>query len=152
MVEFLLGLSAMFNVAFIFIWVIGVKISKAQQKELQDQFEQDFGRQLTKYFENWIHVGGLDNMLLTPNGRLHRYLTKQAFINLLHPFQPFIIGQRIIGPAMAYKHDVKLVMYGENQAEYGNKVDDARNYLTLFFYSGIYETQYSNPGQSQWKQ
>ena len=25
---------------------------------------------------------------------------------------------------MAYKHDVKLVMYGENQAEYGNKVDE----------------------------
>ena len=30
-----------------------------------------------KNFENWIHVGGLDNMLLTPNGRLQRYLTKQ---------------------------------------------------------------------------
>jgi len=55
MVEFLLGLSAMFNVAFIFMWVIGIKINKAQQKELQDQFEQDFGRQLTKYFENWMY-------------------------------------------------------------------------------------------------
>ena len=54
-VEFLLGLSAMFNVAFIFIWVIGVKISKAQQKELQEQSDQAFGRQLTKYFENWMY-------------------------------------------------------------------------------------------------
>ena len=80
-----------------------------------------------KNFENWIHVGGLDNMLLTPNGRLHRYLTKQAFINLLHPFQPFIVGQRIIGPSMAAKFGVELVMYGENQAEYGNNVDD--NYI-----------------------
>ena len=54
-VEFLLGLSAMFNVAFIFIWVIGVKINKAQQKELQEQSDQAFGRQLTKYFENWMY-------------------------------------------------------------------------------------------------
>lgn len=29
-----------------------------------------------KNFENWVHVGGLDNMLFTPNGRLHRYLTR----------------------------------------------------------------------------
>ncbi|MBU0540816.1 MAG: N-acetyl sugar amidotransferase [Gammaproteobacteria bacterium] len=79
-----------------------------------------------KNFENWIHVGGLDNILFTPNGRLHRYLTRQAFLNLLHPFQPFIVGQRIIGPLMAAKFGVKLVMYGENQAEYGN--DPNENY------------------------
>ena len=73
-----------------------------------------------KNFENWMHVGGMDNVLFTPNGRLHRYLTRQAFLNLLHPFQPFIVGQRIIGPLMAAKFGVNLVMYGENQAEYGN--------------------------------
>lgn len=75
-------------------------------------------------FQNWMHVGGLDNILYTPNGRLHRLLTKKAFHNLLHPFQPFIIGQRIIGPSMAKRFGVELVMYGENQAEYGNKVDE----------------------------
>ena len=80
-----------------------------------------------KNFENWIHKGGLDNILFTPNGKLHRYLTQQAFLNLLHPFQPFIVGQRIIGPLMAAKFGVKLVMYGENQAEYGNNPDD--NYI-----------------------
>ncbi len=73
-----------------------------------------------KNFENWIHTGGMDNILFTPNGKLHRYLTRLAFLNLLHPFQPFIVGQRIIGPLMAEKFGVKLVMYGENQAEYGN--------------------------------
>lgn len=77
-----------------------------------------------KNFENWVHVGGLDNILFTPNGRLHRYLTSQAFCNLLHPFQPFIVGQRIIGPLMAARFGVKLVMYGENQAEYGNNPKD----------------------------
>ncbi len=80
-----------------------------------------------KNFESWIHVGGLDNILFTPNGILHRYLTREAFLNLLHPFQPFIVGQRTIGPAMAAKFGIKLVMYGENQAEYGNSLED--NYV-----------------------
>jgi N-acetyl sugar amidotransferase len=87
-------------------------------------------------FENWIHVGGLDNILFTPNGKLHRHLTRLAFVNLLHPFQPFIVGQRIIGPLMASKFGIKLVMYGENQAEYGNNLDD--NYdptMDLKFFS-----------------
>ena len=72
-------------------------------------------------FTNWTNVGGMDNLLLTPNGELHRYLTREAFLNLFHPFQPFIVGQRIIGPSIAEKFGVELVMYGENQAEYGNK-------------------------------
>lgn len=77
-----------------------------------------------KNFQNWMHVGGLDNILFTPNGKLHRLLTRLAFLNLLHPFQPFIVGQRIIGPLMAAKFNVPLVMYGENQAEYGNAIDE----------------------------
>jgi len=80
-----------------------------------------------KNFESWSHVGGHDNILFTPNGKLHRHLTRAAFHNLLHPFQPFIVGQRIIGPLMAARFDIPLVMYGENQAEYGNNVDD--NYV-----------------------
>ena len=77
-----------------------------------------------KNFEAWCHVGGHDNILFTPNGKLHRLLTKLAFTNLLHPFQPFIVGQRIIGPKIASKFNIPLVMYGENQAEYGNNLDD----------------------------
>lgn len=80
-----------------------------------------------KNFQNWVHVGGHDNILFTPNGKLHRLLTRLAFVNLLHPFQPFIVGQRIIGPAMALKYGAKLVVYGENQAEYGNSVEENAN-------------------------
>ncbi|MFL0802359.1 MAG: N-acetyl sugar amidotransferase [Agarilytica sp.] len=80
-----------------------------------------------KNFQEWMHEGGLDNILYTPNGKLHREMTKNAFHNLLHPFQPFIVGQRIIGPAMAKKFGVKLVMYGENQAEYGNAIEENTN-------------------------
>jgi len=80
-----------------------------------------------KNFQEWMHTGGLDNILYTPNGKLHREMTRNAFLNLLHPFQPFIVGQRIIGPAMAKKFGVKLVMYGENQAEYGNAIEENTN-------------------------
>jgi len=75
-------------------------------------------------FTNWVHIGGFDNLLFTPNGKVHRYLTKLAFKNLLHPFQPFIVGQKIIGPQIAKKFNIKLVFYGENQAEYGNAAEE----------------------------
>ena len=75
-------------------------------------------------FTNWSHIGGFDNILFTPNGKLHRYLTRLAFLKLLHPFQPFIIGQKMIGPKMALKYNIKLIFYGENQAEYGNNISD----------------------------
>lgn len=74
-------------------------------------------------FQNWIH-SGLDNILVTPNGKLHKLLTKLAFENLCHPFQPFIVGQRLIGPRFAAMHDVPLIFYGENQAEYGNNIKE----------------------------
>ena len=82
-----------------------------------------------KNFTNWMHVGGLDNILFTPNGKLHRLLTKLAFVNLLHPFQPFIVGQRLIGPKIAARFNIPLVIYGENQAEYGNNVQENSNPL-----------------------
>jgi len=100
-------------------------------------------------FINWIHVGGLDNLLFTPNGKLHRYLTKLAFTHLLHPFQPFIIGQRIIGPKIAQKFGINLVMYGENQAEYGNEI--SQNYsptMSSSFYSNSNHLQASFGGVS----
>ena len=77
-----------------------------------------------KNFQNWIHVGGLDNVLFTPDGKVHRLLTKLAFENLLHPFQPFIIGQRNIGPKFALQYKVPLVFYGENPTEYGNNIKE----------------------------
>ncbi len=87
-------------------------------------------------FQEWMHTGGLDNILYTPNGKLHRRMTRNAFLNLLHPFQPFIVGQRIIGPAMAKKFGIKLVMYGENQAEYGNAIEENKNpIMNMDFFS-----------------
>jgi N-acetyl sugar amidotransferase len=74
-------------------------------------------------FQRWIHAG-LDNILFTPNGKLHRLLTRLAFERLVHPFQPFIIGQRLIGPRISAQFGIPLIFYGENQAEYGNNIRD----------------------------
>jgi N-acetyl sugar amidotransferase len=73
--------------------------------------------------QNWIHAG-FDNILSTPNGRVHRLLTRLATEVLFHPFQPFILGQKSIAPKMSALYNIPLVFYGENEAEYGNPVAD----------------------------
>ncbi len=76
-----------------------------------------------KNFQSWIHAG-FDNYLCTPNGRIHRLLTRLAVENLFHPFQPFIFGQKMLAPKMAALFNIPLVFYGENEAEYGNPILD----------------------------
>jgi len=77
-----------------------------------------------KNFQSWIHAG-LDNYLMTPNGLVHRLLTRLAVENLFHPFQAFMFGQKALAPKMALLFNVPLVFYGENEAEYGNPLSDA---------------------------
>ena len=76
-------------------------------------------------FQRWIHAG-FDNILATPNGRVHRLLTRLALENLFHPFQPFIMGQKNIAPRMSALYKIPLVFYGENEAEYGNPKADTQ--------------------------
>lgn len=71
-------------------------------------------------FQSWLHHGGFDNYLFTPNGEVHRTLTRLSTLNLFHPFQPFILGQKNFAPKMAARLGIPLVFYGENEAEYGN--------------------------------
>ncbi len=72
-----------------------------------------------KNHQAWIHAG-FDNLLMTPNGQVHRLLTRLAVENLFHPFQPFMLGQKFLAPKLAAKFGIPLVFYGENEAEYGN--------------------------------
>ena len=72
-----------------------------------------------KNHQAWVHAG-FDNILFTPNGRVHRLITRLAVENLFHPFQPFILGQKNLAPKIAALYDIPLVFYGENEAEYGN--------------------------------
>jgi N-acetyl sugar amidotransferase len=76
-----------------------------------------------KNHQAWIHAG-FDNYLCTPNGRVHRLLTRLAVENLFHPFQPFILGQKFLAPKFAALFGIPLVFYGENEAEYGNPIAD----------------------------
>jgi N-acetyl sugar amidotransferase len=76
-----------------------------------------------KNHQNLIR-SGFTNILISPDGSVHRRLTRLAFEVLGHPFQPFIVGQRAVGPKVALAHNIKLVFYGENVAEYGNRLED----------------------------
>jgi len=76
-----------------------------------------------KNFQAWLQ-SGFDNELHTPNGRIHRLLTRLAVERLLHPFQPFVLGQKNLAPKVALKYGIPLIFYGENEAEYGNPIGD----------------------------
>jgi len=69
---------------------------------------------------------GFDNILITPNGEVHRKLTKAAFIEMGDPFQPFIFGQYSAPFRVAIQYKVPLVMYGEDgEVEYGGSMEHA---------------------------
>jgi len=74
-------------------------------------------------YDAWINAG-FANYTFQQNKKVHRLLTKLAFTNLCHPFQPFILGQKNLAPKMSALLDIPFVMYGENEAEYGNNIDD----------------------------
>ena len=89
-----------------------------------------------KNFQSWIH-SGLDNQLYTPNGKVHRKLTRLAFENLLHPFQPFVLGQYSYVHKVAIEKDIKLIMYGDYYPEkgVGTGIDFTKNKLDAQLFS-----------------
>jgi N-acetyl sugar amidotransferase len=86
-----------------------------------------------KNHQAWIHAG-FDNILFTPNGRVHRLITRLAVENLFHPFQPFILGQKNLAPKIAALYDISLIFYGENEAEYGNPRADMSSAMRSWEY------------------
>ena len=94
----------------------------------------DYGR---NNYENWINVGGFDSLVVRPNGKVMKELTKLSITNLLHPFQTFILGQKNIAPKIASKFNIKLVFYGENEAEYGNPIAENNTSLRKKHYFAI---------------
>jgi N-acetyl sugar amidotransferase len=113
-------------------------------------------------FQAWIH-SGFTNLLCTPDGRVHRILTRLAFENLLHPFQPFIFGQKAFAPKFAALYDIPLVVYGENEVEYGNPIAEAdtpRRDLRYFagstdlgalYLGGVYAPELPRHGVEPWE-
>ena len=75
-------------------------------------------------WKNWLEIGGFDNVTFKQNGKGMKLLTKLSIVNLLHPFQTFILGQKNLAPKIAAKFGIPLIFYGENEAEYGNPLAD----------------------------
>jgi len=73
-------------------------------------------------FQAQIHAG-LDNVCYTPNGIVHRRMTRLSTIDIGDPFQPFIYGQTYLPLRVALNYGIELVMDGENgESEYGGDI------------------------------
>jgi N-acetyl sugar amidotransferase len=71
-------------------------------------------------------ASGFNHLLGTPNPVVTKRLTNLAFKFLGDPFQPFIYGQTNFPLHIAVKHNVSLIMYGENgEVEYGGDMKNA---------------------------
>ncbi len=89
-----------------------------------------------KNYLNWIDKGGFDNIMYRPNSNIQKILTRLSILNLMHPFQTFILGQKNLAPKIANKFGIKLVFFGENEAEYGNPIaDNTKSIRKKSFYS-----------------
>lgn len=101
-----------------------------------------------KNFQAWIH-SGMDNFTMTTSGRSKRLLTRLAVENIFHPFQPFILGQKCFAPKMASLLKIPLIFYGENEAEYGNPIEDNSSAQRSFeYFSSTDEDELFLGGQS----
>lgn len=97
-----------------------------------------------KNLQAFIH-SGFDNILGTPNGKVHRELTRLAYEHLGDPFQPFIYGQKSFPLRIATRFRIPLIMYGENgEVEYGGDsknedkpTHDAAEDLLKHYWSGL---------------
>lgn len=70
-------------------------------------------------FQGMIH-SGLNNILGTPNGIVHRKMTKLCFEEMGEPFQPFVYGQVWFPVQIAANYGISLIIDGENgEVEYG---------------------------------
>jgi N-acetyl sugar amidotransferase len=81
----------------------------------------DYGYQ---NFKNWIKSDNLINISSKRDEYTMKYLTKLAIMNLMHPFQTFMLGQKIFASKMSLKYRIPLVFFGENEAEHGNPIAD----------------------------
>ncbi len=82
-----------------------------------------------KNFKNWLKFGNHPNVTAKRSERAMKILTRLSILNLLHPFQTFMLGQKIFAVKMAKKYKIPLVFFGENEAEHGNALAD--NYSSL---------------------
>lgn len=93
-------------------------------------------------FKNWIKSGNFRNISAKRDEGTMIKLTKLAILNLMHPFQTFILGQKFYAPKIALKYKIPLIFYGENEAEHGNPIADNSSSLrskSYFTYKNMAE-------------
>ncbi|MDA7715339.1 N-acetyl sugar amidotransferase [Pelagibacteraceae bacterium] len=85
-------------------------------------------------FKNLLKTGNFSNISANRDEKVMRLLTKLAVINLMHPFQPFMLGQKIFPIRISIKRKIPLIFYGENEAEHGNPISDNNTSLREKYY------------------
>ena len=90
-------------------------------------------------FQNFVKAG-FTNLLASPNGRVHRKLTRIALEAVGDAWQPFAYGQMAYAFHIAYQFDIKLVFFGENgEAEYGGSTrNNHRPFMPLEDWAELY--------------
>ena len=113
----------------------------------------DIGR---KNLDNFINIGGFDNILGSVNGKIHSKMSRASFLKLGDNFQPFIYGQTNFPLKMAVQHNIKLIMYGENgEVEYGGDMKYANSPLKKMthydniMFSGISPESFKEEGVTE---
>ena len=103
-------------------------------------------------FKNWLKSGPFENISAKRNEGLFKLLTKLSIVNLLHPFQTFILGQKNFAPKIASKLNIPLVFYGENEAEHGNPISDNSSSLrknSYFAYKNLSSLRFGGVKMSE---
>lgn len=76
-------------------------------------------------WKNYVNMvdAGFDNIMMFPDGKLHRKLARVAFELKGDHWEPFGFGQKAFAFHMAVKFQIPLIFYGENgEVEYGGSM------------------------------
>lgn len=93
-------------------------------------------------WKNYVNMvdAGFDNVMMFPDGKLHRKLARTAFELKGDHWEPFAYGQKAFAFHMAVKFGIPLIFYGENgEVEYGGSMkNENRPYETVDDWDELY--------------
>ena len=90
-----------------------------------------------KNFKNWIKSGNFGNILGIGDKKITKFLMRASVLNLMHPFQSFILGQKNFPIKVAAKYEIPLIFYGDNTAERGNPISENTSSIRKKIYHSI---------------
>jgi N-acetyl sugar amidotransferase len=103
----------------------------------------------TQNLFNFIQAG-FDNLMGTPNGEVHRKLSRLAFEEFGDNFLPFIYGQLNFPSQVAVNYNIPFIMFGEaGDVEYGGAIDHYDE--PKLQWNFIEETDMTNLPPEYWK-